>query len=160
MTSDPSRYAGYADLADRIRRDFADPAATLRELFGRMVFNVLCGNTDDHARNHAAFWDGREYRLTPAYDICPQARIGGEASQGMLLTAERRDSRLIACLAAAPALGIAPGDARALIDHQRAVLEGEWEPICDEAGLSETERKALWRRDFLNPYCLEGYGGS
>lgn len=35
-----------------------------------MVFNVLCGNTDDHARNHArnhaAFWDGRVYRLTPA----------------------------------------------------------------------------------------------
>lgn len=155
-----ARYAGYIDLAHRIRRDFADPAATLRELFGRMVFNVLCGNTDDHARNHAAFWDGRQYRLTPAYDICPQGRIGGEASQAMLLTAERRDSRLIACLAAAPALGIAPGDARALIDHQLAVIKRDWEPTCDQAGLSDTERNALWRRDFLNPYCLEGYDES
>ena len=37
--------------------------ATLRELFARITFNILTGNTDDHARNHAAFWDGRE--LTP-----------------------------------------------------------------------------------------------
>lgn len=28
----------------------------------------------DHARNHAAFWDGTQLSLTPAYDICPQAR--------------------------------------------------------------------------------------
>jgi serine/threonine-protein kinase HipA len=37
---------------------------------------ILCGNTDDHARNHAAFWDGTTLMLTPAYDICPQGRAG------------------------------------------------------------------------------------
>jgi len=46
-----------------------------------MVFNILVGNTDDHARNHAAFWDGKQLTLTPAYDICPQGRTGEEASQ-------------------------------------------------------------------------------
>ena len=30
--------------------------AALRELFARITFNILVGNTDDHARNHAAFW--------------------------------------------------------------------------------------------------------
>jgi hypothetical protein len=25
-----------------------------------------CGNTDDHARNHAVFWDGQMLSLTPA----------------------------------------------------------------------------------------------
>ena len=49
------------------------------------MFNILCGNTDDHARNHAAFWDGKKLELTPAYDICPQARAGGMASQAMLI---------------------------------------------------------------------------
>jgi serine/threonine protein kinase HipA of HipAB toxin-antitoxin module len=34
-------------------------ALTLRELYSRLVFNILCGNTDDHARNHAAFRDGK-----------------------------------------------------------------------------------------------------
>jgi len=53
------RYASYQDLAEIIRARFTAPKATLHELYGRLVFNVLCGNTDDHARNHAAFWDGR-----------------------------------------------------------------------------------------------------
>ena len=34
-----------------------------------MLFNILCGNSDDHARNHAAFWDGYAPALTPAYDF-------------------------------------------------------------------------------------------
>jgi serine/threonine-protein kinase HipA len=47
-------YASYEKLAEIIRHRFASPKATLRELFARIVFNILYGNTDDHARNHAA----------------------------------------------------------------------------------------------------------
>lgn len=152
-----ARYASYEDLAHRIRRDFADPRRTLEELYRRMVFNVLCGNTDDHARNHAAFWDGRAYRLTPAYDLCPQARTGGEASQAMLLIGQRRDSRLTACLAAAPAFQLSEAQARGIIVHQLSVIERDWASVCDEAGLGLAERGVLWQRQFLNPYCLQGY---
>ena len=45
-----ARYASYEDLAEIIRHRFSSPKATLHELYGRLVFNVLCGNTDDHAR--------------------------------------------------------------------------------------------------------------
>src|SRR5690606_22413389 len=65
-------YASYETLAEIIRYRFTKPVETLKELFGRIVFNILCGNTDDHARNHAAFWDGKALTLTSAYDICPQ----------------------------------------------------------------------------------------
>jgi serine/threonine-protein kinase HipA len=75
------RYASYENLATIVRHRFTKPKETLRELYSRMVFNVLCGNTDDHARNHAAFWDGTRPTLTPAYDLCPQARSGAEATQ-------------------------------------------------------------------------------
>ncbi len=54
-------------LADIVRLDFRRPKEDLLELFRRMVFNVLCGNTDDHARNHAAFWNGESLSFTPAY---------------------------------------------------------------------------------------------
>src|SRR3546814_12149439 len=83
-------YASYETLAEIIRHRFTAPKATLRELFGRMVFNILCGNTDDHARNHAAFWDGKMLELTPAYDICPQSRTGNIASQAMLIVGNDR----------------------------------------------------------------------
>ena len=50
-----ARYASYEDLATVVRHRFSQPKGTLKEMFARMLFNVLCGNTDDHARNHAAF---------------------------------------------------------------------------------------------------------
>jgi len=53
-----ARYASYADLARVIRERFTDARRTLRELFARVTFNIVVGNNDDHARNHAAFWDG------------------------------------------------------------------------------------------------------
>ncbi|MFK5952647.1 MAG: HipA domain-containing protein [Desulfobacterium sp.] len=74
------RYASYETLSEIIRHRFTSPRHTLKELFSRLAFNILCGNTDDHARNHAAFWDGKALTLTPAYDICPQGRTGNEAS--------------------------------------------------------------------------------
>ena len=69
-----SRFASYEDLAEIIRHRFTNPKETLGELYSRICFNVLCGNTDDHARNHAAFWDGKMLSLTPAYDLCLQGR--------------------------------------------------------------------------------------
>lgn len=81
-----ARYASDEDLAEVVRLRFDRPNETLRELFGRLVFHVLCGNTDDHARNHAAFWDGARLSLTPAYDLCPQNRTGNVAGQAMRIT--------------------------------------------------------------------------
>ncbi len=63
----------------------------------------------------------------------------------MLLTGQRRDSRLTACLAAAPAFGRTAGQARTMIDHQYEVIMREWGSVYDEAGLSLTERGALWQ---------------
>lgn len=48
-----ARHASYEDLAKLTHRRFAAPAAT-RALFGRIVFDVLCGDTHDYARNHVA----------------------------------------------------------------------------------------------------------
>jgi len=152
-----ARYASYEDLAHRIRAEFDQPGHTLRELFGRIVFNVLCGNTDDHARNHAVFWDGEAYRLTPAYDICPQSRTGGEATQAMLLHGQERRSQLIHCLATADRIGLSHGHAREIIDHQLTTIREHWAAVCDEADLSPVDRDFLWGRQFLNPFALEGY---
>jgi serine/threonine-protein kinase HipA len=152
-----ARYASYEDFSTIIRHRFTEPRKTLEELFGRIVFNILCGNTDDHARNHAAFWDGEVLTLTPAYDICPQSRTGGEATQAMLITDHRRMSQLTLCAEAAPQFFLTTDRARAIIAAQLAVIRAAWPSVCDEAGLSEVNRAFLWGRQFLNPFALEGW---
>lgn len=62
----------YPLLAQAMRR-IGVPISDLNELFGRMIFNALCGNDDDHPRNHAVIWNESEHkwRLSPAFDIVP-----------------------------------------------------------------------------------------
>lgn len=152
-----ARYASYEELATLIRHRFVEPTQTLEELFGRIVFNILSGNTDDHARNHAAFWNGKTLTLTPAYDICPQGRTGGEATQAMLITGQKKFSQMTVCLEAAPQFLLQEDSARAIINAQLEKIRAQWETVCDEADLSKVDRAYLWGRQFLNPFALEGW---
>ncbi len=62
---------GYPELAQLLRRKgvaqgnrYADD---MRELFRRMVFNILMDNTDDHEKNHAFIvQDGQQYEQREA----------------------------------------------------------------------------------------------
>jgi serine/threonine-protein kinase HipA len=119
----------------------------------------LCGNTDDHARNHAAFWDGQTLRLTPAYDICPQGRTGNEASQAMLIAGDNRMSHVSSCLDAAAHFLLSRAEAIAIIENQLTCIINHWGSVCEEAALSVTDRALLWGRQFLNPYAFEDLDG-
>ena len=149
-------HASYEELADIVRARFTAPAETLKELFARMAFNILVGNTDDHARNHAAFWDGDALTLTPAYDICPQSRVGREASQAMLIRGRERRSQLSLCLAAAHKFLLTEERAMDIFERQVAAVGRNWNAVCDEARLSDADRRLLWRRQFLNDLAFEG----
>ncbi len=152
------RYASYEALSDQVRERFTEPKATLRELFSRLTFNILSGNTDDHARNHAAFWDGAELTLTSAYDICSLPRTGGEASQAMAIGRDGyRLSQVTACVARASTYLLTEEEACEIIDSQIETIEREWDDVCDLARLSEIDRRRLWGGAVLNPYATEGY---
>ncbi|MCC7516903.1 MAG: type II toxin-antitoxin system HipA family toxin [Pseudomonadales bacterium] len=149
-----ARYASYEELAEIIRHRFTEPKETLKELVSRIVFNILCGNTDDHARNHAAFWDGKHLTLTPAYDICPQGRSGTEAGQAMRIHGEVNASQIRSCLDAAHIFQLSKKDVMEIMEHQKQIIEKNWSVICEEAQLSEVDRKLFWQRQFLNPYAF------
>jgi serine/threonine-protein kinase HipA len=150
-----ARYASYETLAEIIRHRFVEPKDTLRELFSRLVFNILCGNNDDHARNHAAFWDGKHLSLTPAYDICPQSRAGNEQGQAMLILGKNNASQFKTCLAAGPYFLISKDRAYSIFEHQKFIIEQNWHAVCDEAELSEVDRNLFWQRQFLNPFAVQ-----
>jgi serine/threonine-protein kinase HipA len=152
-----ARYASYETLAEIIRHRFTNPKETLNELFARLVFNILCGNTDDHARNHAAFWDGHALALTPAYDICPQGRTGNEASQAMLISGNNNLSQLKTCLETAHNFLLTEKDAEAIFEKLISFIEQHWDSVCEEAELSEVDKNLLWGGQFLNPYSTTVY---
>ena len=154
-----ARYASYQDLAETIRFRFTDPAASLRELFARLTLNILVGNVDDHARNHAAFWDGTQLSLTPAYDICPQARAGEEASQAMLIVGQERSSQIAVCLGAADNFHLETDQAIAIVLRQLETIGANWTLLCDEADLGQVDRAVFWGRQFLNPFAFYGLTG-
>ena len=152
-------YASYPELADAIRHRFTDPQPTLRELFSRIVFNVLCSNLDDHARNHAAFWDGQALTLSPAYDICPQSRTGQEATHAMLITEDKRYSRISTCIDAASHFLLSRRDAIEIAEAQVICIGENWQNVCDQAQLGLAERNLFWGRQFLNPYAFTSLDG-
>ncbi len=127
-----ARYASYQDLCEIIRGRFSKATINLKELYTRLVFNIIVGNNDDHARNHAAFWDGRTLNLTPAYDICPQVRTGNISNQGMLIKGEHKQSKISLCLNAAGVFMLSESVAFKII-----------------------EKTLFKERQFLNPYIFE-----
>ena len=153
-----AHHLSYGELADQIRARFTRPEETLRELFLRLVLNILVGNTDDHARNHAAFWDGDMLTLTLAYDIAPQVRATHEANQAMIIANGDRRARLETCLNAAEKFLLREGEARDMLTHVVDVICRDWADVCDEAGLPDVERRAFAGRQFFNAYAFEGFG--
>lgn len=116
---------------------------------------MLCGNTDDHGRNHAAFV-GEELELTPAYDICPQARSGRTAEQAMAFDEHgNRDARLDLLIGTASLYLLDRGEARSIVDAQEATIREQWDEVCDAAQLTAVERSRFWGRQFLNPHAFE-----
>lgn len=119
LRGEPAR--SYLVLADKLRRwghDSPCLQADLQELWHRMVFNALVGNTDDHPRNHAFLHDGQAWRLSPAYDITPALQapknrevsmapssvvLAMDVSAGKQRTSVATVERLVAC---APHFGL------------------------------------------------------
>ncbi|MCC4791116.1 phosphatidylinositol kinase [Vibrio splendidus] len=149
-----AREASYADLVNNMKQYCIDFTSDSQELFARMVFNVLIGNTDDHARNHAFFVEGEKISLSPAYDICPQNRTGGEASHGMKIFENLNLSLLSLCMQAAPSFNIKAEKAEEIIRFQISTITQEFESVCNEVDVPEVTRKLLFKRVILNDYIF------
>ena len=149
-------YATYWELADIIRQRFINPVETLRELFGRIAFNIAIGNTDDHARNHAAFWNGEDLELTPAYDIDPQPRSGGEARQALAFGREgQRMSRFADVISSAPTYLLTVDQGREIVDMIIDTINQNWRSVAEQAGMTRLEQSTLWKRAILNPFASQ-----
>lgn len=150
--------ASYPDLSEVLLRHARDATADRREFFRRMVFNILVGNEDDHAKNHACFWDGSRLRLTPAYDLLPQRRAGIEGRQAMIvgeLGPGGRESTLANALTSAARFGLDPDEAVAIAEGVLCVVRERWEQCFADVQVPQFEIDALRGTSVLSPLAVE-----
>ena len=61
----------YIDLVDFIKSNSKNCEKNLKELYKRMIFTFLINDTDNHLRNHAFILSGKQYELSPMFDVNP-----------------------------------------------------------------------------------------
>ncbi len=151
-----AHYASYKDLTDVIRARFEKPKECLEELFKRLVFNILIGNNDDHARNHAALWNGTHLILSPAYDLCPQKRGGRESNQAMFISEDDKTSRLANCIQSAHNFLIKRKEAISMIEDVMSTIAKNFKHVCDEGEITHVDRTFMKQTQFFNEYAFDG----
>lgn len=62
---------GYTDIVDFIVQHGCNVVQNLEELYRRVAFYIIVGNSDDHFRNHGFLLTRKGWELSPAYDINP-----------------------------------------------------------------------------------------
>lgn len=155
-----ARYATYPELV-RALRNGTPPGETPpdEEIFRRVAFNIAVSNTDDHLRNHAAFWDGRHVRLTPAYDISPMPRSGETASQAIGIGDDwrQRDSTFATLLDNRHHYGLDDPAARTVIEEVIDTVDSAWTDAARRAEIGAAEASRMRGKQILNPGSRYGY---
>lgn len=118
---------GYLDIVDFILRGCTDVRQNLRELYRRVAFNIMFGNTDDHFRNHGFLLTPKGWTLSPAYDINP----GAKSHQCLLIDSYTEESDINALLTASEGYMIEHQEASEVIEEVRAVIK-DWRKTATE----------------------------
>lgn len=137
---DASTGASYLEIARVLIEHGAQTRNDLRELWSRIVFNMLVSNTDDHLRNHGFILvPGKGWRLSDAYDMNP-----APDSHGLKLNVSEADNALDLDLARSVAshFRVSKKDADGIIENSRGVVR-QWRTIADRLGLRAGEKERM-----------------
>ena len=136
---------GYPELAQLLRRRGPTEGGVareqMRELFRRMVFNILMDNTDDHEKNHVLLVDERQYfHLAPAFDLLPTGQALGY--QQMRVGRNGADSTVDNALSEAVLFGMSRNEAIKEAVLVAAVCS-KWEEHFSEQGVTKPDIETL-----------------
>jgi serine/threonine-protein kinase HipA len=129
---------GYPELAQLLRRkgvvDGDLYVAHMRELFRRMVFNILIDNTDDHEKNHALLvTDSQQYELSPAYDVLPSGQALG--FQQMRVGDQEADATMVNALSMSRMFSLTKDEAVEQVRAVAGVVDG-WKEHFAQSGVT------------------------
>ncbi|MBU1172439.1 MAG: type II toxin-antitoxin system HipA family toxin [Proteobacteria bacterium] len=125
----------YQDIAVQMRKYCAAESvqSDLAQLFRRMVFNILCNNSDDHLRNHGFLYVPESgWTLSPAFDIVPQPDMGPGETRNLTLGVGKDGSRkatLDNALTVSGVFGLVDDHAMSIITTMKDTFVTRWEAI-------------------------------
>lgn len=139
MSAKDGEQGSYPEIVDALVQHGAQAKTDARDLYRRVVFNVLISNVDDHLRNHGFLWLGRNgWSLSPAYDLNP---VPADIKARVLTTNISLDEgtcSLDLLEAAAEYFSLSLAQARTII-KEVALVTSRWRDIAKEVGARSTE---------------------
>ena len=137
---DASTGASYLEIARVLIDHGAQTDTDLRELWSRIVFNMLVCNTDDHLRNHGFILvPGRGWRLSEAFDMNPTPD-----AHGLTLNVSQADNAVDLELArsVAPYFRVDKKTANDIIAKGQAVVR-QWPKIAGQLRIPAREQARM-----------------
>jgi len=127
----------YLDLAEFIQTHGVRGhiEADLEQLFRRVIFNVLVGNTDDHLRNHGFIHENEGWRLAPAYDLNPNP---AKRAHALRIDESTTAPDIDVVMATASLYRLPTPKAAKLLEAVRSKTR-KWKELARNAQLSSTE---------------------
>jgi serine/threonine-protein kinase HipA len=136
---------GYPELAQLLRRRGVTHRGVnrrqMRELFRRMVFNILLDNTDDHEKNHVLLVDDAQtYELSPAFDVLPSGQALGY--QQMRVGDDQADSTLVNAMSMVASFGMTRDQAAREVRRVIAAID-RWKDHFRSCGVTGRDIESL-----------------
>ena len=130
---DASTGVSYLEIARVLMDQGVQTNEDLRELWSRIVFNVLVSNTDDHLRNHGFILvPGTGWRLSDAFDMNP---VPGSADLTLNISEADNSLDLDLVRSVAPFFRLKRKAADEIIKSSQAVVQ-QWAKIARRLALS------------------------
>lgn len=136
------RSVSYVDFADALAELSENPAADLRQLYGRVALTVLINNVDDHWRNHGLLRGRTGWRLAPVFDLNPSRSRGVITSRPISSDDDPRRRDLRSLIAVADAFGLTGAAAAAVV---RGVGEqvAHWRDVARELQIESRQIESM-----------------
>jgi serine/threonine-protein kinase HipA len=132
--------ASYAELATVVARMSSRSKADCFDLWRRMTFNAMTGNTDDHLRNHAFLRDQQGWRLSPAYDLNPNTEPFERRTHALAFLPGEYQPSLELCIEMASYINLDKKQVEQGLKGIGSAL-AQWKSIARQNGLNESEIK-------------------
>ncbi len=121
---------GYPDIVDFIIQNGSNVEQNLEELYRRVAFYIIVGNSDDHFRNHGFLLMRKGWELSPAYDINPTLAD----NQSLLINRSTSESDLSILLESAGDYMLPHEKAKTIIDEIKSAMKS-WRNEARRLGL-------------------------